>query len=82
MPFSVWLTDDGVALHAGAVRGYPASHGCVRAPYVFAQQLFQTVSLGDVVVMTGAAGEPVSGDVAGRIAGGGAAGAGHARAQR
>jgi hypothetical protein len=68
MPFSVWLTDDGVALHAGAVRGYPASHGCVRAPYVFAQQLFQTVSLGDVVVMTGAAGEPVSGDGAGLLA--------------
>lgn len=68
MPFSVWLTEDGVALHAGAVRGYPASHGCVRAPYVFAQQLFQIVSVGGVVVMTGAAGEPVSGDGAGLLA--------------
>jgi hypothetical protein len=68
MPFSVWLTDDGVALHAGRVPGYPASHGCVRAPYVFAEQLFQIVSLGGVVVMAGAAGEPVSGDGAGLLA--------------
>jgi hypothetical protein len=68
MPFSVWLTEDGVAIHAGGIPGYPASHGCVRLPYVFAQQLFQIVSPGGVVVMTGAAGEPVSGDGAGLLA--------------
>lgn len=68
MPFSLWLTDDGVAMHGGAVPGYPASHGCVRAPHVFAEQLFQIVSLGGVVVMTGAAGEPASGEEAGMLA--------------
>ncbi len=30
----------GVALHAGALPGYPASHGCVRLPYEFAQRIF------------------------------------------
>lgn len=68
MPFSLWLTEDGVALHGGAVPGYPASHGCVRAPHLFAQHLFGIVSLGGVVVMTGAAGEPASGDGAGVLA--------------
>jgi hypothetical protein len=68
MPFSVWVTDDGIALHAGAVSGRPASHGCVRLPYAFAQHLFQTVSVGGVVVMTGAAGEPASGEGAGLLA--------------
>ena len=32
MPFMQRLTMDGIALHAGQIPGYPASHGCVRLP--------------------------------------------------
>ena len=31
MPYQERLTWDGVALHAGRIPGYPASHGCVTA---------------------------------------------------
>lgn len=41
MPFMQRLTWSGIALHAGALPGYPASHGCVRMPYDFAGQLFE-----------------------------------------
>ena len=32
MPYMQRLTWSGVALHAGALPGYPASHGCIRLP--------------------------------------------------
>ena len=32
MPYMQRLTWDGIALHGGALPGYPASHGCVRVP--------------------------------------------------
>ena len=32
MPYMQRLTWDGIALHAGNLPGYPASHGCVRMP--------------------------------------------------
>lgn len=41
MPFMQRLTWDGIALHAGRIPGYPASHGCVRLPKAFAEQLFR-----------------------------------------
>ena len=40
MPFMQRITWSGIALHAGPLPGYPASHGCVRMPYEFAQRLF------------------------------------------
>jgi lipoprotein-anchoring transpeptidase ErfK/SrfK len=40
MPFMQRLTWGGVALHAGHVPGYPASHGCIRLPSGVAQQLY------------------------------------------
>ncbi|MEI9899461.1 MAG: L,D-transpeptidase family protein [Hyphomicrobium sp.] len=40
MPFMQRITWSGIALHAGALPGYPASHGCVRLPYSFAEQIF------------------------------------------
>lgn len=40
MPFMQRLTWSGIALHAGELPGYPASHGCVRMPDEFAKQLF------------------------------------------
>ena len=34
MPYQERLTWDGIALHAGRLPGYPASHGCIRLPMV------------------------------------------------
>ena len=51
MPFMQRLTWDGVALHAGKLPGYPASHGCVRLPYEFARLLFDTTDFGMTVVV-------------------------------
>lgn len=60
MPFMQRLTWDGVALHAGNLPGYPASHGCVRLPLEFAEQLFATTGIGSVVVVADAASAPPS----------------------
>lgn len=49
MPFMQRLTWDGVALHAGNVPGYPASHGCIRLPLAFARLLFGVSRLGMTV---------------------------------
>jgi lipoprotein-anchoring transpeptidase ErfK/SrfK len=51
MPWMQRLTWDGVALHAGRVRAKPASHGCVRLPPKFAEQLYGiTRTKGTVVI--------------------------------
>ncbi len=49
MPFMQRLTWDGIALHAGALPGYPASHGCVRLPLEFSRLLFGVTSHGSTV---------------------------------
>lgn len=46
MPFMQRLTWSGIALHAGHLPGYPASHGCVRLPMSFAAQLFSMTRMG------------------------------------
>jgi hypothetical protein len=51
MPFMQRLTWDGIALHAGDLPGYPASHGCVRLPLAFARHLFGETSKGMTVVV-------------------------------
>jgi hypothetical protein len=51
MPYMERLTWTGIAMHAGALPGYPASHGCTRLPYDFAQQLYQLSGLGMRVVI-------------------------------
>jgi hypothetical protein len=51
MPFMQRLTWDGVALHAGNLPGYPASHGCVRLPYEFARRLFDITNFSMTVVV-------------------------------
>lgn len=51
MPFMQRLTWDGIALHAGKIPGYPASHGCVRLPAAFAEQLFEETERGMLVVI-------------------------------
>lgn len=52
MPYMQRLTWDGIALHAGALPGYPASHGCVRLPLEFAKLLYGVTQLGLTVVIT------------------------------
>ncbi|WP_408590179.1 L,D-transpeptidase family protein [Novosphingobium sp.] len=56
MPFTQKLTQDGVALHAGGLPGYPESHGCVHLPYTLAQKLFTTTSFSTTVVISGRTG--------------------------
>lgn len=52
MPFMQRITWSGIALHAGALPGYPASHGCVRMAYQFARNIFPLTRLGMRVVIT------------------------------
>jgi len=52
MPYMQRLTWDGIALHAGGLPGYPASHGCVRLPLAFSEALFRETSKGMTVVIT------------------------------
>jgi L,D-transpeptidase catalytic domain/SPOR domain len=40
MPFMQRLTWSGIAIHAGHVPAYNASHGCIRVPHSFARSLF------------------------------------------
>lgn len=62
MPYMQRLTWDGIALHAGKVPGYPASHGCVRLPFEFSEKLFGVTTQGMTVVVTGSIPSgPVSG---------------------
>ena len=51
MPYMNRLTWSGIALHAGQLPGYPASHGCVRLPKEFAERLFGVTKLGMTVVI-------------------------------
>ena len=52
MPYMQRITWSGVALHEGIVPGRPASHGCIRLPQAFAQQLWGTTKLGARVIVT------------------------------
>ena len=49
MPNMNRLTWSGIALHAGNLPGYPASHGCIRLPASNAAKLFSMTSEGDRV---------------------------------
>src|SRR5277367_3537607 len=51
MPYMNRLTWSGIALHAGQLPGYPASHGCVRLPKEFSELLFGVTKLGMTVVI-------------------------------
>ena len=68
MPYQQRLTWMGVALHAGNLPGFPASHGCVRLPMEFAKLLFATTEMGGTVVIAGRHGEPYKRPAAGVLA--------------
>jgi hypothetical protein len=59
MPFMQRLTWSGIALHAGALPGRPASHGCIRMPHSFAGQLFDVTRAGMRVVVAPADISPI-----------------------
>jgi hypothetical protein len=58
MPFMQRLTWQGVALHAGKLPGYPASHGCIRLPAEFAKLLYEVTALGMTVVISDRESQP------------------------
>lgn len=58
MPNMNRLTWDGVALHAGNLPGYPASHGCVRLPFAFSEKLFTVTQIGTPVIISGSKTDP------------------------
>jgi hypothetical protein len=68
MPFQQRLTWKGVALHAGNLPGFPASHGCVRLPMEFAKKLFDVTPMGGTVVIAGGHEDPIRRPAAGVLA--------------
>lgn len=53
MPFSLWLRDDGVALHGSSVKMGRATNGCIGVPVEFAEKLFAVIGVGDIVEVIG-----------------------------
>src|SRR5512134_3339757 len=51
MPYMQRITWSGVALHAGVLPGYPASHGCIRLPTDFAVRLWDMTKMGVRVIV-------------------------------
>ena len=60
MPNMLRITWSGIALHGGPLPGYAASHGCVRLPYDFAENLFDKVPIGMRVIISPDDAEPVA----------------------
>lgn len=58
MPNMQRLTWSGIAMHAGQLPGYPASHGCVRLPLEFSEKLFGITDQGGTVVVTAKRAKP------------------------
>jgi hypothetical protein len=52
MPYMQRITWSGVAIHAGVLPGYPASHGCIRMPMAFAIKMWNWTRMGARVVIT------------------------------
>lgn len=55
MPYWMRITSWGVGMHAGDIPqpGLPASHGCIRLPRDFAGTLYNVVTIGTRVTITG-----------------------------
>jgi hypothetical protein len=52
MPHLQRITWNGIGLHGGPLPGYAASHGCVRMPYRFAENLFDKTRIGMRVIVS------------------------------
>jgi len=51
MPHMQRITWSGIALHGGVLPGRPASHGCIRLPFDFAERLFDATTMGMRVIV-------------------------------
>jgi hypothetical protein len=51
MPYMQRITWSGIALHAGVLPGYPASHGCIRLTNGFATRLWHLTKRGTRVII-------------------------------
>lgn len=51
MPWMERITWSGVALHAGHLPGYPASHGCIRLPHAYSRALYGLTRMGTRVIV-------------------------------
>ena len=60
MPNMERITWSGIALHGGPLPGYAASHGCIRMPYDFAENLFGKTQIGMRVIIAPNDAEPVA----------------------
>lgn len=60
MPNMNRLTWSGIAIHAGNLPGYPASHGCIRVPLQFSELLFGVTKLGMTVVLADEDSQPAA----------------------
>ncbi|MEZ0062244.1 lipoprotein-anchoring transpeptidase ErfK/SrfK [Bradyrhizobium elkanii] len=52
MPYMQRITWSGIAMHAGVLPGYPASHGCIRMPMSFAVKIYNWTRMGARVFVT------------------------------
>src|SRR6185312_10160526 len=52
MPYMQRITWSGIAMHAGVLPGYPASHGCIRMPPAFAIKMYHWTGTGARVLVT------------------------------
>lgn len=52
MPYMQRITWSGIAMHAGVLPGYPASHGCIRMPMNFAMRMWGWTRMGARVIIT------------------------------
>lgn len=52
MPYMQRITWSGVAMHAGVLPGYPASHGCIRMPMAFATKMWNWTKMGARVIVS------------------------------
>jgi hypothetical protein len=52
MPYMQRITWSGVAMHAGVLPGYPASHGCIRMPMAFAVKMWDWTRMGARVIVS------------------------------
>ncbi len=51
MPYMQRITWSGIAMHAGVLPGYPASHGCIRMPMAFAVKMWNWTRMGARVIV-------------------------------
>ncbi|KJC36122.1 hypothetical protein UP09_29060 [Bradyrhizobium sp. LTSP885] len=52
MPYMQRITWSGIAMHAGVLPGYAASHGCIRMPMAFAVKMYNWTRMGARVIVT------------------------------